>query len=383
MSLKTSKLVPVIALGFAAVATWIFYAILYGVVRSGPTFSFFCDRGIYQHASVFFFLLGIALVLGRWLSMSKEESSLGVDLGSGPLDQSAASTLDAKFPSELRETLLGRRVSQLVKGFRRGEELGPLEARLADSDEQELEESTGLISLVRSLPPVIGLIGTLAGLRSGIAQIAQMSGGQSVEQIRSSLQGFAGSSSVAFDATLLGILCALLVSVALFLVRLRETRLMAQVNLTADDLARRFGKISTAEKQWEGLSEDLIKKLIQSLDSTLQGRAGQFSESLAKLAGRGVESFQELLSPVLNHVSAEVITSMQTNLRHAETILDRSASLQQHMASANERLEATLSQTMNGIQRILVGLQQEVSNPRAVRIHVSSDSEHNANHHQS
>ena len=196
------------------------------------------------------------------------------------------------IPARFRDSLLGRRIVNLVKGFERGEDLGPLEDRLAEKDFEKLEQSANLVSWVRGLPPVIGLLGTLNGLRGGIAEIANLSGGQDINQLRSGLQNFAGHSSTAFDTTLLGITAALLLSAGLFFLREREDKHLAKVNSIAEGLARRFERPGRDVEAIERFSRSIVEafatkvqttmdSLLDRIDATMASRSGVFEASVA------------------------------------------------------------------------------------------------------
>jgi hypothetical protein len=143
------------------------YAVLYLVIQKGPFFDFMCRRGYYQHVSTVLFCYGLLLVAYRWTAFRREVGSLKLAIPNERISPPDAALWADRIPSAFRDTLLGRRIAELLRGYARGEDVGPLVDRLAANDREDLERSASLLSWVRSMPPVLGLLGTLDGLRGG------------------------------------------------------------------------------------------------------------------------------------------------------------------------------------------------------------------------
>jgi biopolymer transport protein ExbB/TolQ len=192
----------------------IFYITLTYGVKQGTIYDFFCKRGWYQPASMVFFFFGLLLITRRWWAFRTQEvlALEEMHIANRTFTAEEAHDLAERMPPKHRHTILGRRLAELLRGYGRQEEVGALVDRLAANDREDLERSASLLSWVRGLPPVLGLLGTLDGLRGGIAEISGMSNFQNLDELRIRLQSFANNSSTAFDTTLLGITCALILS---------------------------------------------------------------------------------------------------------------------------------------------------------------------------
>jgi biopolymer transport protein ExbB/TolQ len=407
------------ALPGAVLATWGFYLLLHVAVRQGPVYDFFCQRGKYQHGSMFFFFYGIGLLLVRWWAFRRERGgSTDVKFGNGTIDQQTALSILEEIPAGHRDNLLGRRISNLIQGFRRHEDLGPLEDRLAENDRKSLDESAALIGWVRGMPPVLGLLGTLAGLRGGIAEIASISGGSNIEKIRGGLESFAANSSTAFDTTLLGIVAALVLSALLFFLRQREDRYLAEVDSAAMDLARRFEHMTSEEERVRRLADRTIESILEhmdamllaragsfeaamskittdvagsaakvigefleSVDSALMTRAGTFEAALARVAETTAGSIQRQLAEQMHQATNGWITAWRESLQRATAeILARMAVERDRVAEHHGRVEEEFRDGLQALERKLVNVEAEVARPRQLRIHVSDHPELDKGH---
>jgi biopolymer transport protein ExbB/TolQ len=192
-----------------------------------------------------------------------------MDLPDFQIAPEAAANIAERIPKGYRDTIFGRRVAEALRGYARHEDVGPLMDRLAQNDRDNLERSASLLSWVRSMPPVLGLLGTLDGLRGGTAEIATISGADSLDKMRTALQRFALASSTAFDCTLMGIIAALILSVFIFFLRKREDAFLGAVDLRAHQFSSQFQRRSEMEDGILKLARDLMDGFFGRLETAL------------------------------------------------------------------------------------------------------------------
>ena len=289
------------------------YAVLYGVVERGPVYDFMCGRGYYQHVSTALLFWGLLLIAHRWFAFKNELRSLQLEIPTIQITPEDAEKFAERIPREYRHTIFGRRVAEALRGYARHEDVGPLMDRLAQNDRENLERSASLLSWVRSMPPVLGLLGTLDGLRGGTAEIAIISGADSLDRMRTALQHFALASSTAFDCTLMGILCALVLSMFIFLLRKREDAHLSAVDLKADMLSRRFRRGSGLEEQFRQIANGFMAGVLKSLE-----------ESLAKTTEHMLQSFDKEMREGITQIANGWLQSWRVELSNASnTILAR------------------------------------------------------------
>ncbi len=324
-----------------------FYAILMGAVKEGAIFDFFCNRGWYQHGSLIMFFYGLLLVGGRYWTLRQESGALNLSFANKTVTPEDATAMAEKLPSRYRGTILGNRLANLLRGYSRQEEVGPLLDRLAENDRAELERNTSLLSWVRGLPPVFGLLGTLDGLRGGTAEISRISSASDVESLRKALQTFAQNSSTAFDTTLLGISCAVLVSAGIFLLRKSEDDLLARVDDVAHTLARRFARKSRHDEEAQGV--------VHALEAALKNATGQIMQAFQSEMREGitatVRGWLETWKNELAGATRQILDQMKARGDSPEALV-------QNARAAVSRLEA---------------IERALERPRPVQIRVSAD----------
>lgn len=323
------------------------YGILTGAVRQGPVYDFFWHRGWYQHASVVMFFYGLLLLAARYWTVQQESAALSLSFGSRTITPEEAGAMAERLPARYRSSILGHRLANLLRGYSRQEEVGPLLDRLAENDRQEVERSTALLSWVRGLPPVFGLLGTLAGLRGGTAEISRISNASSIESLREALQNFAKNSATAFDTTLLGISCAVLVSAGIFLLRKSEENLLTRVDETAHALSRRFARTSRQNDEAQCFAE--------ALKEALRNAAGQMLESFQREMREGISA---TVRGWLEAWKSELATSTRQILEQMRARGDSPEALVENARAAVGRLEA---------------IERALERPRPVQIKISAE----------
>jgi biopolymer transport protein ExbB/TolQ len=332
-----------------------FYAILWVLVKQGPVFDFFCRRGWYQYGSMIFFLFGLLLVLGRSVMFRKEFRAIEMPVPAKTITPEEAAALPDRIPTTYRRSLLGRRLADLLRGYARQEEIGPLVDRLAANDREELERSASILSWVRTIPPVLGLLGTLDGLRGGISKISGISNVQDIEELRRRLQEFANHSSTAFDTTLLGISCALVLSAAIFFLRKMEDSHLSKLDRIACDVARKFQTRSRLEESLREAAQGAMAGFLQGLDQTLSGATTRI-----------LETFRKEMQDGISATARGWLTSWQDALsKTSREILDRLHSSNGDGAGREEHLKVMVGK-LDAIERVL-------SHPRPLQLKISAD----------
>lgn len=261
MRYRSLSLLPVLSVPSTALT----YAFLYRRSEGDYLYEFFCDRGYYQHFSVFLLWLGIWMLVLRFLVYLTEKHALQLEMPSLRMSSEQAASLTRNIPEEYQRSLVGQRVAALWRGYGRLEDVGPLVDRLAQRDRTETEQRYSAVNWVRTLPPIIGLLGTLDGLRGGTADLARLSGSGDLSAVRTALRGFALSSSTAFDTTLLGLAVALILSVLIFVLQQQEYRLLSSLDELASEMARLFLKPPSLDATLRSVVRDAMQEFFSHL----------------------------------------------------------------------------------------------------------------------
>lgn len=263
MRYRSLSLLPVLSIPSTALT----YAFFYRSPEGDFLYEFFCNRGYYQHLIVFLFWLGLWMLVRRFLILLTEKHALQLEMPSLRMSPDQAASLTRNIPEEYQRSLVGKRVAALWRGYGRQEDVGPLVDRLAQRDRAEVEQRYSGVSWVRTLPPIVGLLGTLDGLRGGTTDLAHLSGSGDLSAIRTALRGFALSSSTAFDTTLLGLIVALILSVVIFVLQQQEYQLLSALDELASEMARLFLKPPSLDATLRAVMGDTMREFFSQLNA--------------------------------------------------------------------------------------------------------------------
>lgn len=338
----------------------LFYAVVAASFKSTGIYEFFYSRGAYQPLSLTFFLFGIFLVAARWRSFRSETATSGVAVPQGVISREDARRLASGIQAAHAFDLLATRISNLLFGHARGEELSALEERLKAKDRAELDQSVSLIGWVRSLPPLIGLLGTLDGLRGGIAEISQINNANDLDALRGRLQLFAQHASTAFDTTLLGISAAAILSALVFLVRRSEDDYLARVDEVADDLVRRFHHSSDVESALGQAVNNMIRQLSTELHALISGAAAPMVEAFEKQLqtgmGTAMQNWTLAWREELNRATERVFDGIERSNQRTAAILQQS-----------------FQSSVNQMSGSVAALEHAIAAPRGLQIRIAQD----------
>ncbi|MGI8990824.1 MAG: MotA/TolQ/ExbB proton channel family protein [Bryobacteraceae bacterium] len=357
----------------ALLLTALFYAILTAFFKPGSIYQFFSSRGWYQPVSLAFFFFGLLLAGARWWLFREEQASIDMPIPNAVMSRDQAAVIPDRIPEKYRNRFLGRRIANLLKGYVRREELGPLEDRLAMNDRDELDASASLIGWVRSLPPLVGLLGTLDGLRGGIAEISMIGNAGDLEELRRRLQLFAAHASTAFDTTLLGISAAAILSAIIFLVRKNEDTHLVRIDRIATEFTRQFPHRTELEEEIRLTANGFMSGFMQTMERAMASAAPPMVEAFRREMQDGIQTtVHELVSSWQRDMSAnmEGLVSIWRDGMRA-TMQDLGSNLQNAMHSASREMVANWRDELSRATTRLVDQHQS----RPLQIRITTDQE--------
>ncbi len=357
--MKRTNLNVLFFLGAVLLCALFFAVVAFGFKSTG-VYEFFFSRGFYQPLSLTFFFFGLLLLMGRWRAFRSETTSSDVKVPQGAIARENAQQLGTSIAAAHPFDVLAMRISNLLLGHARGEELSALEDRLRAKDRADLDQSASLISWVRSLPPLIGLLGTLDGLRGGIAEISQINNANDLEALRGRLQLFAQHASTAFDTTLLGIGAAAVLSAAVFLLRRSEDEYLGHVDSVADDLVRRFHHSSDIEARMAQAVNGIIGQLSAELHSLMSAAATPMVQTFEKQLQAGMAASMQSWTSAWRD---ELQRATERVFEGADRAFER------HGSAMHQGFQVGVSQ----ITKSIAGLEQAMAAPRGLQIRIAED----------
>jgi len=196
-----------------------------------------------QSASTYLFGVGLCFLISKYRQIRREVKVAAlIDINSmtSISSENARKELE-RVPAGLRETLAYRRTSELLKGYLNGEEVIHLNEELSRRDNEQIDRSHTFLDSIRQLIPVIGFLGTVLGLAMGMVAFPEnMAKAATIENLRSTLQDFAASLSVAFETTVLALGYTIIIILLSTLLKERQAKLVEKVDRYARELVAKF-----------------------------------------------------------------------------------------------------------------------------------------------
>ena len=218
----------------ATLLTVCFYAILATPwLRGGYLDALFNDRGPTQHATAFLFFWCLVILFLKTSKLRFQRRALGINVipdetGFVISRSTVKRVLDGINDSvdEPRNFLLFNRIVIALSNLRNLGQVGDVDGILrsqAAHDEAAIDNSYALLQGFVWAIPVLGFIGTVLGLSAAIGQFSGVLGSANdVSQISSALKGVTAGLATAFDTTLVALVAALIIQLAMTVMRRDE-----------------------------------------------------------------------------------------------------------------------------------------------------------------
>ena len=216
-----------------------------------------------QSTTTYVFCATLALLLLKCRDLAVERKAFtGVAVKEmATITSDTARAWLARIPALHQDTLVFRRFSELFRAFLNGEDIVGFNEELARRDMEQVYRGYEFIGSLRELLPILGFLGTVWGLSMGMLKFPElMQKSDQLTDMTKVLVEFAGSLSVAFETTLLGLGYTIIAVIIISLLRKREEMFVAQVDTLARSLLPRMKPISPARddtpcpaQSWEKL----------------------------------------------------------------------------------------------------------------------------------
>jgi biopolymer transport protein ExbB/TolQ len=346
-----------ILLGCAA-AVGFYMLVLRGPLDHPLVRRYFAGHPVCIVETFFFFICLSALGQKLWSVFSQYAALTSVTLGerSGLQPASAAADLLdtlANLPTHLRQSYLGRRLSDALQSVVRGGSAATLDAELkhlADMDVARQQDSYALVRIIVWATPMLGFLGTVIGITQVIAELAR----QDMANLQAVMEGLLSGLYVKFDTTALALSFTMLLMFVQFLVERLETQALETVDERAgDELLGRFEQI--------GLASDPNVQVMQRMSLGV-------IKSTEQLVQRQVELWQQTIAAAHDQwqrITRQTTEQMQTALAGAlsQSLAQHAAHLTQSEQASAEQVQLRWEQWQTALShnaRLLHAQQQEM-----------------------
>lgn len=222
-----------------------FYATLIFWLRGMPQAKAFCDtfleRGIPTYFIVVFFCWSLVILFTK--SRKLRQQRMALTIKPVPIDpefvlnRTTANEVLLHLRSivdDTRHYVLLNRVDRALSNLQNIGRIGDVSEILrtqAEYDENQLSSSYTLVSGFLWATPVFGFVGTVLGLSEAVRGFGgTLQGAADLSVLKGSLQAVTGGLGVAFETTLVALVCALATQLLLSAMQMRESRFLDECN---------------------------------------------------------------------------------------------------------------------------------------------------------
>lgn len=222
-----------------------FYAALIFWLRGLPKAKSFCDifleRGVPTYFIVVFFCWSLAILFSKWMKLRGQRAALFIKpVPVDPdfvLNRDTAREVLLALRSNVDDTghyVLLNRVDRAISNLQNIGRIGDVAEILrsqAEYDENQLASSYTLVNGFLWATPVFGFVGTVLGLSEAVRGFGgTLQGAADLSVLKGSLQTVTGGLGVAFETTLVALVCALATQLLISAMQMRESRFLDECN---------------------------------------------------------------------------------------------------------------------------------------------------------
>lgn len=218
---------------------------------------------------------------------------------------------------------------------------------LASRDEDVLERIYWLLGNMPPLMLALGFLGTVWGISQSMARSFGQLGAVDVAKIKQLLVVFGEALSTALDTTILAIICSLIVTVLLTLVRWLETnglhtlhsRISDTLSLTTALHTREAELLSRFQPNWASMAEPFLREvatpLIQHAQAALQDLVSQTVAAFETKLGDAVQQHLALIQTHEREVADKLAETLEAQVEkvlqdiHAQAAQSRAALIEE------------------------------------------------------
>ena len=352
--------------------TVVWYGITYPI-RDNNFGALFWERGPVPFPTTFLMFWALSILILKWLRLKQQKETMLLDVL--PTEISNEITVDSldefithinELPGASSDSFLINRVVRGIEHFRvrksAAETVTMMESQSAIDANNVAGSYTILKVFIWSLP-ILGFIGTVMGVSTAVASLANsLSGGGSMEAMKSALQDVFGGLGTAFDTTLLALIMSMLVKIPASALQKNEEDLITSVDeYCNENLLRRLndGRDGGAVRSGAGGEDTAIfREAVEQALGTQHAEMERWLDKLDAIGGRLTQQVSKGWDNVNDRIE-------QQQKEHVAT-------LHKQQLDQQGRLQAQLDQMANAADKIQNSLTDLASQTENMQSQVSA-----------
>lgn len=292
------------------VLTVIFYKIFpLPIMKGSYVYALFVERGQIQYAITLLFFWALVILVFKVLQLMNQQAAFSLNIIPADIKvirvSDSGKILDninnlAKAP---RENILLNRIWIALEHFRsqgKVEKVDEILQYQGEIDMENMESSYTIFKVFIWAIPILGFIGTVLGIGSAVGGFSDFTKtALEIDQIKTALDVITGGLSVAFDTTLLGLVCALILMLPGTALQKMEGVFLVNIEkFCLENLLNRFqGEVSSTDfmgelsedklaSRFKAVIEDTFQNYLKMLEDSFQSWSGGFGEVMEGVTGQ-------------------------------------------------------------------------------------------------
>lgn len=336
----------------------------FGLVFGGPLehpliLRYFAGHPVSMVETALFFIGLVALAMKGQEVLAQLGISSQIDLGETPKDAGpdvAVTLLDrvAAWPSRVRKSYLGRRLTEALETIERKNSVEGLDAELkylADMDVGRQQDSYSLVRIVIWATPMLGFLGTVMGITQALGDLDPKALASDIE---TAMQGLLSGLYVAFDTTAVALSFSMGLMFLQFLLDRVEVQQLAEVDArVAEELLTRFETSSAGGDPQVAAVQRMATSVLQATQQLVQRQVEVWQQT--------VNAAHNQWSQLADSNSQQLTSALQTALSQSlEEHHKQLARVEQHAGEQLQRRWEQWQTVLSDNARLLHAQQQEM-----------------------
>ncbi|CAN5624529.1 hypothetical protein BH23PLA1_BH23PLA1_34120 [soil metagenome] len=409
---------PWLTAAIAAIVTIFLYAVFLWMVREPREYwfgQFMCQRGFVQPTITFVTCWGLSLLAFRFLAVRRQLVDSGRELELIPLDigmQITSGNVDEflahlnQLPRDRQDSILLRRIRGALEHFKFRNSVPEVQNYLSTQAEIDASGVDSGYTLLRAfiwVCPILGFVGTVLGISGAIGGLKQSldeggpparaavatanpGAGAFEQKIKEGMNNVTGGLATAFDTTLLGLVCVILLLFPTELLRKVEYATLDRIEVYANEsLLRRMSEGGASmdkdpaayarealegafqqHQQWLAQWQDQVARLGQNIGGKFEVAMREVLQRLSQDEALRLERMAQLASTL-----DQVLDQARRTAEAAQRTSDQATSNAQRATESRDKLQDRLGSVASLFDQIL-DQHQQVAKPHLSSVGIGS-----------
>jgi biopolymer transport protein ExbB/TolQ len=346
------------------------------LIKGSYFYSVFVERGNIPYAIAFLFFWTLAILMFKMIKIWQQKSALKLEVVPHNIKSITLQNISyiknnmVRMFGNPRDKILTNRIWVALEHYRAvgaEEEVGDILRYQAEIDAGIMESSYNISKAFIWAIPILGFIGTVLGIGSAVGGFSKFTqAALEIDQIKTALDVITSGLSVAFDTTLVGLVCSLILMLpSTALQKSEENFLTAVENYCIDNLLNKLEKKEEAR--------------VQETAITSEGAAARFKRIIEETFQHHLEMLKECFqawSGGFSGVMEQVTDQSRLVGEQFAAIAPLTATFKQNMESFTSKLSGIAGQQaemMNGLKEQLKNIQPLISSVNQISDSLSQE----------